>query len=273
LSCYSISVLLENGYGQLGVPRLGRRIENLVFITLAFMCILLGNLYKSIITTDMTAPILGTIPFESFTQLGNFTLLTVPSQNLRVTTRKPEKLRNRTGLPIVEHDSALDLGHSSYLPSYLNYLKNINWVYGYEYKDGRPKEKESFKAISTLRTDIMNRIRVFEYDEDALVRLSTCKYTAFVGSAEEIDDFLKCNQNMVKLGKGLVKFLPHNFYLVISYYAGGYAQRRMAALLSSGIWDTWKSVFYAKTRDQLDPFSKEDSGDETVYTHKPESPL
>jgi hypothetical protein len=44
--------------------------------------------------------------------------------------------------------------------------------------------------------------------------------------------------------------------MIIQDSAGGFLRRRMAGLLSSGIWHVWAKVFYAKTRDELAPHLK-----------------
>jgi hypothetical protein len=86
---YSVSVLLENSFGKLNFSNFGRSVTNMVFLVLAFMCIIFGNLYKSVITTDMIKPTIGTIPYEKFSQIGHFTLIVVPSTDLRVRRNLP----------------------------------------------------------------------------------------------------------------------------------------------------------------------------------------
>ncbi len=124
------------------------------------------------------------------------------------------------------------------------------------WKHIEPKHVDASEDEINRHRKITERIRVFEREEDALAQLATCRTAAFVGSSEEIQDFDKFNQKKIKLGRGKVKFLLHNFNLVIPDHAGGFPKRRMAGLLSSGIWHVWAKVFYAKTRDELEPALK-----------------
>jgi hypothetical protein len=109
------------------------------------------------------------------------------------------------------------------------------------------------KELVPLHDDIKNRMRLFEFEEDAMTQLGTCgEKRAFVGSAEEIEDFIKFNSNRVSFVRGKEKFLSHGFVWRIPYTSGGFVQRRMSLLISSGIYSVWEKTFYAKTRDELD---------------------
>jgi hypothetical protein len=110
----------------------------------------------------------------------------------------------------------------------------------------------SNQKLLHLYEDITNRVRLFEFDEDALSELATCQKKAFVGSAEEIEDFVKFNKKQVPLVRGKEKFLPNSFVWRIPYTAGGFVHRRMSLLISSGIYSVWEKSFNAKTREQLD---------------------
>jgi hypothetical protein len=75
---------------------------------------------------------------------------------------------------------------------------------------------------------------------------------AFVGSTEEVVDFLKFNRNHVFLETGKERFLTHSFVWQIPLNSGGCVQRRMSHLISSGIYWVWERVHNnAKTREHL----------------------
>jgi hypothetical protein len=241
-TCYNISVLLENGYGTLHIPTHRKHVGNGVFLILAFISIILGSLYKSIITTDMISPILGSIPYDNFSQLHNFTLVVKPSTDLRVVGRDLEPNKKNTE---IERNGIglLDKGVHVYESSdFKNYWNSIE-----------PTHANASEDEINHHANIIQGTRVFEHEEDALAQLATCSKIAFVGSTEEIQDFEKFNQNRIKLGRGKVKFLLHSFYLIIPDSARGFLRRRMAGLLNSGIWHVWAKAFYAKTRDDLEP--------------------
>jgi hypothetical protein len=187
----------------------------------------------------MISPILGSIPYENFSQLHNFTLVVVPSVDMRVRERgvslnkKDTTEAERNGIGLLDKD--VFLYQASDFTKYWASIEN-------ESKDERNRH-----------VNITRNTRVFEREEDALAQLATCRKVAYVGSTEEIQDFDKFNQDRIKLGRGKFKFLLRNFYLVIPDLAGGFLRRRMAGLLSSGIWHIWAKVFYAKTRDELGP--------------------
>ncbi len=115
--------------------------------------------------------------------------------------------------------------------------------------------------------DIIDRMRLFEYEEDALTQLATCEKKAFVGSVEEITDFHKFNQNSAGLARGKEAFLSHNLVWKIPLKAGGFVHRRMSQLISSGIYHFWGATFHAKTRDELDLYIKKNNSNETVIGH------
>jgi hypothetical protein len=112
------------------------------------------------------------------------------------------------------------------------------------------------QVLTNFYNDVKDRIRLFEYEEDALVQLTACEKKAFVGSSEELEDFLKLIRNRVGLGRGKEKFLSHALYWQIPAAAGGFIHRRMSQLISSGIYYIWEEAYYAKTRDELDPSLK-----------------
>jgi hypothetical protein len=238
-TCYIISVLLENGYGNLHIPHHGRHVGNWVFLILAFLSVILGSLYKAIITTDMISPIIGSIPYENFSQLQNFTLVVIPSADMRVQRKSSDgKVSATRQVELGLLEKGVNLFASS---DFTKYWRNIELM--------NENVSENFRY---RHSSVTINTRVFEHEEDALAKLATCNKVAFVGSTEEIQDFDKFNQDRIKLGRGKVKFLSHNFYLIIPGWAGGFLQRRMAGLLSSGIWHIWAKVFYAKTRDELE---------------------
>jgi hypothetical protein len=246
LTFYSFSVMLENNYGNFKFPEAGSSITKLASITLAFTCIVCGNVYKSVITTDMIKPIPGTIPYTHFSHLTNFTLITIPSKDLRLeagvlSTNDSLRVTGRPALVIGKvlpsFDGSFDLGQ---------YLNLIQYLTPHNFYDENVCKKLAFNNA------IRARLRVFEYEEDALTQLSKCGKTAFVGSAEEIVDFLKFNRNRVQLVRGKEKFLPHTFAWRVPYSAGGYVHRRLSQMISSGIYHVWEETFYAKTRDELD---------------------
>jgi hypothetical protein len=197
----------------------------------------------------MISPIIGTIPYENFNQLSNFTLLVVPSGTFQLTElNRPisDKLHmSRSGVPF-------DLKNLN--PSdFAEYLSDASHIDN-DYRDLQGSNDST--AVLDFYTDVTGRIRVFEHANELLLNLGMCRNTAFIGSDEELVAFQKFNRNRVKGGIGKTKLLPRNIYWKIWYSSGGYVQRRMAQLLSSGIWHAWKDVFYAKTRDQLDPALK-----------------
>jgi hypothetical protein len=210
-------------------------------MNLAFMSIILGNIYRSIITTDMILPYIGTIPYDNFNQLVNFTLFTVTVLGLRVPRESLTPRIKKDGIG-----------------------ENEGWLYEscdlLQYSIYRKMMFEEYKIDEgeylAMHQDIFDRVRLFEYEEDALASLGSCGTKAFVGSVEEIRDFLKFNGGRVKLGQGKVPLLPHNYYWRIPYFSGGYVQRRMTYLISSGIYHVWEKVYYAKTRDEIEPSFK-----------------
>ena len=223
-----------------------RIISKLVFTILALICLILGCLYKSIITTDMIKPIPGTIPYHNYSQLQDFTFITLPAKDLVVPRQRNvfgSKKGNQSGQSLFRPTS--DLCRSFELGSYIERIRNALQYLG--------SERNQSKKVLEFYLDILNRIRIYEYEEDALARISKCNQkNAYVGDAEEIEDFLKFNKKKVKLGKGRDKFLAHNKFWIIPYYAGGFVHRRMAQLLSSGIYHIWEKIFYRKTREELD---------------------
>jgi hypothetical protein len=246
---YALSVLLENGFQKLQFPRLSESVAKVAFITLAFMCVILGNLYKSIVTTDMITETTGTIPYETFKQLmhNNFNLIVVPSSDMRLkqgfaanNLSQSEVAKGEDGIAVFEK---YELEHSycdlvAYL--YLILYRTYQFPFGFS------------EEILALKNGIESKLRLFGYEEDALVALATCQKKAFVGSVEEISDFIKFNRNRISLLRGKEKFLPHGKVWGIPYFAGGYVHRRMSQLISSGIYFMWEQTFYAKTRDELD---------------------
>jgi hypothetical protein len=115
LTFYVISMLLENGFGNLRFSPYGRPISKIVLLILAFTCVILGNLYKSIITTDMITPHIGTIPYENFSQLTNFTFLALAAVDLRANRNAPifdnKKLKDEAGISAAEiNDESFQLG-------------------------------------------------------------------------------------------------------------------------------------------------------------------
>ena len=249
LTFYIISVLLENGFENLKPPaRFSKAIPKLVFIILAFMCVILGCLYKSIITADIIQPIPVTIPYQYYSQLQNFELVALPAKDLLAIPREAQKLRRSKN--VTNGNSLYEIGIEAFgLGQYISLI--------YEYLGDTDKDTESeILKKATLQKyyhHFLTRVRIFEYEEDALDRISNCKEKkAFVGSAEEIEEFLTFTKQKVKLRKGKDKYLSHNNYWNIPNSAGGFVHRRMAQLLSSGIYHIWKKVFYRKTRDELD---------------------
>jgi hypothetical protein len=203
--CYSFSVILENGFGKLQAPKRGRCVTNIIFIVLAFMSIILANLYKSIITTDMISPILGSIPYENFTQLRNFTLIAVTAKELQFTIGLNRNKRKVDTLGLRLNSDNLEFGLEDCC-AIVKYLVSSNLhLSQYKFSD-----KDMSELIARFK--FHQRIRVFEYEEDALSKLATCKKDAFVGSDKEIEEFTEFNRNRVKLMKGKVKFMPNNYY-------------------------------------------------------------
>ncbi len=145
----------------------------------------------------MISPILRSIPYQNFSQLHNFTLVVVTSADVRVDEREL-RLNRKTervevGIGLLDDD--VHLFDSSDFTKY--------WIYsqpGYVYANEEERNRHG---------KITQSIRVFEREEDA--QLATCGKIAFVGSTEEIQDFDKFNQGRIKLGRGKVKFLLHNF--------------------------------------------------------------
>jgi hypothetical protein len=113
-------------------------------------------------------------------------------------------------------------------------------------------DENGVKVGTAFTDDIKARLEVYDYEEGVLAQLATCEKKAFVGSAEEIDDFLKFNKNKVKLVRGKEKFLSHGFAWHARPKAGAYLRRRISQVISSGIYHAWEDSFYAKTRDELD---------------------
>jgi hypothetical protein len=191
LAFYSISVLLENSFGKIQLPKRGKLINSISFLILAFMCVILGNLYKSVITTDMISPIKGTIPYETLSQLvlENFTLIVVPAEDLRVRRDSKSRYKDKVGLEVALRNSVV-LDDASDLTKYLDHF--LSWS-GY-FSD---HDAEFNDNLGELKNSIVGRLRMFEYEEDALAVLASCGKKAFVGSAEEVVDFLKFNHNRV----------------------------------------------------------------------------
>jgi hypothetical protein len=241
----SISILLENSFGQFYLPGVGKPVAKIAYLVLAFMCILLGSLYKSIITTDMITPVIGTIPYDNWSQLmsSNFTLVAIPPKwsrragswsNDSIDSVNGKVLRKLVGESI------------SYLPRYLD---NLLALYIYDLIE---MTDEDIKKDELFYSNIIKSIQVFVREEDALDVLASCEKNAFVGSVEEIADFLEFNRNRVSFGKGKEKFLSHGLIWRIPHLSGGYIHRRMSLLISSGVYKVWERAFYAKTRDELD---------------------
>ena len=207
---------------------------------------ILGCLYKSIITTDIIKPIPGAIPYRNYAQLKNFTLVALPAKDLLVLPRNLEKsnrIKQTTGLSIINESLINSLGLGQYLD-----LVRFSLQRSDRFEAAWMKTSEVLESYS----DILQRVRIFEYEEDALEQIGNCNAKkAFVGSAQEIEDFIKFNRNRVKLGKGRDKFLPHFNFWKIPDYAGGSVHRRMAQLISSGIYHVWEKLFYSKTRAEL----------------------
>jgi hypothetical protein len=107
------------------------------------------------------------------------------------------------------------------------------------------------KDKKNRHVNIKRNTRVFEHEQDALAQLATCRKVTFVGSTEEIQDFNQFNQERIKLGHGKVKFLLHSFYIIIQDSAGGFLRRRMAGLLSPGIWHIWPMCFTPRPETSL----------------------
>ena len=249
LTLYSISVVLENGFEKLkNRERFSKFIAKLVFLILAFMCVILGCLYKSSITADIIKPIPVTIPYKNYSHLQNFELVAMPAKDLLALPRLAEKSRRPKSVRngnIVYNVGPQSFGLGEYIGVVNFFLSEVE-----KETEAERVEKEKLKFYYD---EILRRVRLFEYEEDALEWISNCnKKKAFVGSAEEIEEFLTFNKQKVNLRKGRDKFLTHSNSWQIPQYAGGFVHRRMAQLISSGIYHIWEEVFYTKTRDELD---------------------
>jgi len=100
-------------------------------------------------------------------------------------------------------------------------------------------------------------IRLFASHREVLNYLSTCEKRALIGDPEQLNAFQKFSQqNYFKLGLGKDRFLPRTYYWFIPNGCGKFLPRRLSLIFSSGIYDKWESIFYSRTRDELDPSLK-----------------
>jgi hypothetical protein len=129
----------------------------------------------------MITPSIGSVPYERFSQLTNHTFITVWSKDLRAagpfTEIELSKAKGGVTLPQAFSEDSLCFYESSDLTNYLFTLMLQNFIFTF-----------SSQKLLNLHEDITNRVRLFEFDEDALSQLATCQTKAFVGSAEEIED-------------------------------------------------------------------------------------
>ncbi len=99
-----------------------------------------------------------------------------------------------------------------------------------------------------------DQVRLFPSQQETLKYVSTCEKRAFAGTSAELENFSELfRKNGVKFGAGNDKFYSKTIDEKIPQVAGEYLHRRMAEVMSSGLYQLWERIFYCETRDQLDP--------------------
>ena len=236
---YGVSMILENNDGGKN-PVYTSRITytpRIIFTILSYICIVIGCLYKAVITRDIISPLPDTILYERISQLKNFELLVLPSY---ITQKENGTLMAR----LIE-----DRNNKSEKTEYDHILMTSLSVFGEELSAiGRFDSDTKYDAQS-----LISQLLIFPFKEDVYEYLEDCNQKrALVGLSIELENFIKSPIVQQSFGYGKDQFLPFNYYWQIPYAAGGYLHRRMSSIISSGIDQVWEKINWRKTRNELD---------------------
>ena len=227
---YVSSTILENG-SKTYVPILNRRainFINIIFCSLSVICIVLGNSYKGVFTRDIILPTPSKIPVELIQELHNFTLLVLPITKSMMEVHKKFlyqtlEERKRTG-------ETGGLGLSAFSKQILSISLNENIE----------------KAERTVFNNIYESINVYPNKYESRLALKSCSKNAFVGTKEELEEFMSFPESATTFAYGKDNFLTSYNYWQMPALVGRYFHRRMASLINSGIHQMWENIYFKK---------------------------
>jgi len=243
---YSISVILENGFGNLGRAITNCRIYKISFVLLALISFMVGNMYKSLITVDIITPIPGSIPVNYLSELKGWSIAVLPFQYLL----DPVSSEDIDTLNLIREESRKFRGNGIQLSRTLRF--RYSSLFGFlATKDfnGTVNPTSEINTLLSLQQDI----RLFSSRVEVVNYLSSCMNKALVGSLQEVDRFRKFSMTQgLKLGIGKDVFMPTMISWGFSKVTGEFLNRKFSSLISSGIYHRWEHIFYSRTRSQLD---------------------
>jgi hypothetical protein len=252
---YSLSVVLENGFGSLRLQSQNDRLWSLSYFILAIISAVIGNYYKAIFTMDIAAPLQERITVEKLSELRNWSITTLPFPYHLASKRPPwtnpgfARELGLTGRAGTSSGIKFNKFRSHISFSYFSPLGEEM----YHERDNHPNKSSS--EINELLS-LVDAAVLHLSSEEALNYISACDKSAFVGTPEQVETFQKFSQSDRPLGMGKDRFFPRTYFWSIGNRVGELVQRRMASILDSGVYRFWENIFNMRTRDELEPLVK-----------------
>jgi len=242
---YTLSVLLENGFSKLRVHI--KNAYRVLFLILALTSLIVGNSYKAIFTIDITLPIPEVIAVQYFHELTNWSIAILPYSDRQDSIQAffKDSFQEGGGLKFKNEILPRGLFAQSSFGKILAVIPLKNYT------------NTTSAEIKLLKFLIKNTL-LFRSSADALNYISRCNKIVFAGTTQDISVLKEFNHKTknIKLGTGKDELYPNIYFWQISTSSGEFVKRRMAQLLSSGIYSMWEHIYYSPTREQISPEQK-----------------
>jgi hypothetical protein len=246
---FSISTVLDNNTGNLSPPSRGNQSHTgkLLFVSLAVVCIMIGNTYKAIITRDIISPLQNRISYEKIADLTGFLFGVLPNKNvIEADDWTLEKVKNASMYEDFINYPKAAFDYNVMFSSFGEELANLFMITPYH-------EEVDTTLADKPYEEYYNRTFIHHSAEGVFHFLSDCsKKRAFIGFKNEIEEFMKYGDAKEVFAFGKDEFLSVEYFWQIPYGIGGYLHRRMSSIISSGICGLWESIYYSKNRNDLD---------------------
>jgi len=225
------------------------RVHRIIFLLLALISLIVGSLYKSLLTTDIISQIPGRISVKYISELTSWSIALLPYQHIL----HPETGQDAISLNTLRHESLKFRGNGVKLlrEEIFQYFSKFGNMITYAAFGSRDRASDFYSKIKTLK-NMQPNTRLFSAEDEVLNYLSSCRNKAYIGNSQEVMNILKYNNNRLKLGLGKDKFFLSLVSWRIPKHAGEFLNRKFSSMISSGIYHMWEVIFYAKTRSELD---------------------
>jgi hypothetical protein len=247
---YIISIIFDNNTGKLCPSSRGNMSQTgkFVFLILVMVCLMIGNIYKGIITRDIISPLPNRILYDKISDLSGFLFGVLPNRNVLATQALAlEKIVNASRIygDYIKYPKAafdFDLIFSTFGEE----LANLFII-------GPLIDSTDRSWVDKPYADYYNRTFILPSPQKVFQFLRDCsEKRAFIGFQNEIEEFMKYGNAKEVFAFGKDNFLPVEYFWQIPYAVGGYLHRRMGSIICSGIGGMWESIYYSKTRNELD---------------------